>query len=66
MEETKYICDKCKLIIDGLTTPEEGDYKMAGGGELCTLIYQGKMGHNGFLKNKHYHYYCFCDIVNNI
>lgn len=69
MKEIKYTCDKCKQPIGddyqvpGCKIVGGGTVRMAGGGELCTLSYQGIMGHNGFSKDKHYHYQCFCEIV---
>lgn len=60
MKKVEYTCDKCGKTINGKGI--EGSY-MAGSGELCTLIYQGSMGHNKFSTDKHYHYECFCEIV---
>ena len=66
-KEVKYICDKCGLLIDGNTTPEIGGMRIAGGGELCILTYEGLMGHNKVpMDGWHFHYYCFCEIVRKI
>lgn len=63
MKKEEYFCDWCNLAIDGSLTPETGGLKMAGGGELCILSYNGIMGHNKFYTDKHYHYVCFCEVV---
>lgn len=63
MIKVDYTCDWCNGVIDGKSTPETGDIKIAGGGELCVLSYNGRMGHNGFYGDKHYHYVCFCEVV---
>ena len=62
MKKEEYTCDWCNMIIDGDTRPEKFKF-MAGGGELCILSYGGRMGHNGFYNDKHYHYGCFCEVV---
>lgn len=70
MKTTTYICDKCKKPIDGKyqkEVPRPSDlYKYEiNGGELCTLHYEGIMGHNKFPREGlHYHYDCFCEIMN--
>lgn len=66
MKNEEYICDDCGLVIDGTISPERGGVRMAGGGELCILSYQGLVGHNKFIGDKHYHYSCFCNVVNRI
>lgn len=66
MKEEIYTCNECGLIIDSVTTPPQEDESMAGGGELCSLSYRGIMGHNGFISDKHYHYFCFCEVVRRI
>lgn len=59
MKKVEHYCDKCGRIIDGVSSTG-----MVGGGELCTLIYQGTMGHNRFpTQGLHYHYECFCEIM---
>lgn len=66
MKEVKYTCDKCKLVIDGSTTPENQEIsrmRILGGGELCTLVYSGIMGHNEVpVDGWHFHYFCFLSI----
>lgn len=55
MKETKYTCDGCKDPIDGTF-----DSTIAGGGELCTILYDGRMGHNEVPHGGwHFHYACF-------
>lgn len=68
MKEVKYTCDKCLLPIDGEADPEEGNFGMVGGKELCELKYtQGLMGHNRVPSSGwHFHYSCFCSVVNTI
>ena len=67
MKTITYVCDECRLAIDGSTTPETGNIRMAGGIELCELKYIGVIGHNRFPnEGLHYHYICFCKIVDRI
>jgi hypothetical protein len=69
MKEVRYTCDRCGDPIDGKhqkkLPSEGGGFAMsAGGGELCILKYEGIMGHNRFPnEGLHYHYDCFCEIV---
>lgn len=54
MKQTTYTCDECADTIDERS------------GELCVLKYEGMMGHNKFISDKHYHYHCFCTVVRRI
>lgn len=63
MKKVEYFCDKCEEGINEEITPIGGE-RVAGSGALCTLKYEGIIGHNKFINDKHYHYYCFStDII---
>lgn len=62
MREIKTTCDKCGLLIEPLDEKFEGS-----GSSLAVLSYSGQLGHNQVpLGGWHFHYSCFCQIINAI
>lgn len=64
MKNTVIACDKCGLTIEPLDSAFDTQ-RVAGGGSLATLArIGGGMGHNQVpFDGWHFHYLCFCDVV---